>query len=81
MLHWWIERITSVALLFLVPFTIFVDARFIVVLAACLAVHVHHGFDSIFMDYVHNDGAKKALLNLITLAVLAAIAFVVCLAF
>ena len=81
MSHWIIQRASSVCLLFLLPFTIFVDFRFYILLAACIVVHVHHGFDSIFMDYVHNDGAKKALLNLITLAVLAAIAFVVCLAF
>jgi len=59
MSHWIIQRASSVALLVLLPFTIFVDFRFYLLLAACIAVHVNHGFDSIFLDYVHNAQAKR----------------------
>jgi len=59
MSHWIIQRASSVGLLILLPFTIFVDFRFYILLAACIAVHVNHGFDSIFLDYVHNAQAKK----------------------
>ena len=80
MSHWIIQRASSVALLVLLPFTIFVDFRFYVVLAACIAVHVNHGFDSIFLDYVHNPHAKKALSNLVKYALFASFVFVVMLA-
>jgi len=60
MSHWIIQRASSVGLLILLPFTIFVDFRFYILLAACIAVHVNHGFDSIFLDYVHNAQAKKS---------------------
>jgi len=60
MSHWIIQRASSVGLLILLPFTIFVDFRFYILLAAFIAVHVNHGFDSIFLDYVHNAQAKKS---------------------
>jgi len=63
MSHWIIQRASSICLLLLLPFTIFVDFRFYIVLAACIAVHVHHGFDSIFLDYVHNPKTKKCSLH------------------
>jgi len=77
MSHWIIQRASSVALLVLLPFTIFVDFRFYLLLAACIAVHVNHGFDSIFLDYVHNAQAKKALSNLVKFALFASFVFVV----
>jgi len=76
MSHWIIQRASSVCLLFLLPFTIFVDFRFYIVLAACIVVHVHHGFDSIFLDYVHNLQAKNALSKLVMFALLASFIFV-----
>ena len=77
MSHWIIQRASSVALLVLLPFTIFVDFRFYLLLAACIAVHVSHGFDSIFLDYVHNAHAKNALSNLVKFALFASFVFVV----
>ena len=77
MSHWIIQRASSVALLVLHPFTIFVDFRFYLLLAACIAVHVSHGFDSIFLDYVHNAHAKNALSNLVKFALFASFVFVV----
>jgi len=77
MSHWIIQRASSVCLLFLLPFTIFVDFRFYLLLAACIAVHVNHGFDSIFLDYVHNAHAKNALSNLVKFALFASFVFVV----
>jgi succinate dehydrogenase hydrophobic anchor subunit len=76
MSHWIIQRASSVALLVLLPFTIFVDFRFYILLAACIAVHVNHGFDSIFLDYVHNAKAKKALSTLVKFALFASFLFV-----
>ena len=76
MLHWIIQRASSVGLLILLPFTIFVDFRFYILLAACIAVHVNHGFDSIFLDYVHNAQAKKALSTLVKFALFASIFFI-----
>jgi succinate dehydrogenase hydrophobic anchor subunit len=77
MSHWIIQRASSVALLVLLPFTIFVDFRFYLLLAVCIAVHVSHGFDSIFLDYVHNAHAKNALSNLVKFALFASFVFVV----
>jgi len=76
MSHWIIQRASSVALLALLPFTIFVDFRFYILVAACIAVHVNHGFDSIFLDYVHNAKAKKALSTLVKFALFASFLFV-----
>jgi len=36
----------------------------------------HHGFDSIFLDYVHNPQAKNALSKLVMFALLASFIFV-----
>jgi len=76
MSHWIIQRISSVSLLILLPFTIFVDFRFYILLAACIAVHVNHGFDSIFLDYVHNAQTKKALSTLVKFALFASFLFI-----
>ena len=76
MSHWIIQRASSVGLLILLPFTIFVDFRFYILLAAFIAVHVNHGFDSIFLDCVHNAQAKKALSTLVKLALFASILFI-----
>jgi succinate dehydrogenase hydrophobic anchor subunit len=76
MSHWIIQRVSSVALLVLLPFTIFVDFRFYILLAACIAVHVNHGFDSIFLDYVHNAQAKNALSTFVKFALFASFLFV-----
>jgi len=76
MSHWVIQRISAVSLLILLPFTIFVDFRFYLLLAACIAVHVNHGFDSIFLDYVHNAQAKNALSTLVKFALFASFLFV-----
>ena len=76
MSHWIIQRASSVCLLFLLPFTIFADFRFYILLAACIVVHVHHGFDSIFLDYVHNPLVKNALSKLVMFALLASFVFV-----
>ncbi len=76
MSHWIIQRASSVGLLILLPFTIFVDFRFYILLAACIAVHVNHGFDSIFLDYVHNAQAKNALSTLVKFALFASIFFI-----
>ena len=76
MSHWIIQRASSVGLLILLPFTIFVDFRFYILLAAFIAVHVNHGFDSIFLDYVHTAQAKKALSTLVKLALFASILFI-----
>ena len=77
MSHWIIQRISAVSLLLLLSFTIFVDFRFYILLAACIAVHVNHGFDSIFLDYVHNAQAKNALSTLVKFALFASFVFVV----
>jgi succinate dehydrogenase hydrophobic anchor subunit len=76
MSHWIVQRVSSIALLVLIPFTIFVDFRFYLLLAACIAVHVHHGFDSIFLDYVHNERTKHALSTLVTFALFASFLFI-----
>ncbi len=76
MSHWIIQRISAVSLLILLSFTIFVDFRFYILLAACIAVHVNHGFDSIFLDYVHNAQAKNALSTLVKFALLASFVFI-----
>ncbi len=77
MSHWIIQRASSICLLLLLPFTIFVDFRFYIVLAACIAVHVHHGFDSIFLDYVHNPKTKNALSTLVMFSLLSSFLFVI----
>jgi len=64
------------AIMFLLSFTIFVDFRFYILLAACIAVHVNHGFDSIFLDYVHNAQAKNALSTLVKFALFASFVFI-----
>jgi len=76
MSHWIIQRISAVSLLLLLSFTIFVDFRFYILLAACVAVHVNHGFDSIFLDYVHNAQTKNALSTLVKFALLASFVFI-----
>jgi len=77
MSHWVIQRISAVSLLILLPFTIFVDFRFYLLLAACIAVHVNHGFDSIFLDYVHNPKTKNALSTLVMFSLLSSFLFVI----
>jgi len=77
MSHWIIQRASSICLLLLLSFTIFVDFRFYIVLAACIAVHVHHGFDSIFLDYVHNPKTKNALSTLVMFSLLSSFLFVI----